>query len=59
MFLPGVIVGVILTALVVHVDRCLFGPPPVPRSLDRLKRELWFREGAILDALEADNDRRV
>ena len=57
--MAGVIVGVSLALFVAHVDRCLFGPPAVERSLERLKRERFFREGAILDALEADNDRRV
>jgi hypothetical protein len=58
MFYAGAAVGFVLGALAFWLDRYVFGPP-VERSIERAKRESYFRRYAREEALRQDNDGRV
>ena len=44
MLLVGFAIGAALMYLGLWLDRFVFGPPPVERTLERAKRERFFRE---------------
>lgn len=58
MFYAGTAVGFVLGALAFWLDRYLFGLP-VERSIERAKREAYFRRYAREEALRQDTDERV
>lgn len=58
MFYAGAAVGFVLGALAFWLDRYVFGSP-VERTLDRARREAYFRRAAREEALRQDMDERI
>lgn len=58
MFYAGAAVGFVLGALAFWLDRYVFGPP-AERSVERAKREAYFRKYAREEALRQGENGRT
>jgi len=57
-FYVGVILGAVMMLIGVIADRYVFGQP-VERTLERARREAYFRKAAREEALRQDMDERI
>jgi hypothetical protein len=57
-FYVGAVIGAVFMLIVVMADRYVFGSP-VERTLERARREAYFRRAAREEALRQDMDERI